>query len=128
MIKCHLGETSNQQIYNKSRQLLLGILFLYFIGFSFKLHNAAQFNIISSTCRIIVTGLVSVKILKNFILSVVLSTWIRKFVTYFCLLNLRLCHLAFNSCSRWNKQSAKMKMQFFLNLKISVCQYFTISF
>ena len=65
MIKCHLVETSNQQIYNKSRQLLLGILFLHFVGFSFKLHNAAQFNIISSTCRIIITGLVSFKILKN---------------------------------------------------------------
>ena len=65
MTGCHLGETSNQQIYNESCQLLLRIPSLVFISFDFKLHNAALVNIMSSTCCIIVTGMVPFKILKN---------------------------------------------------------------
>ena len=49
----------------------------------FKLHNAAQVNIKSSTCCIIVTGMVPFKILKHFILFIALSTWIHKFATSF---------------------------------------------
>ena len=59
---------------------------LLFINFGFKLHNPAQVNTKSSTCCIIVTTMVSFKILKKFILFIAVSTWIRKFATSFLFL------------------------------------------
>ena len=56
---------------------------LVFISFGFKFLNAAQVNIMPSTCCIIVTGMVPFKILKNFIWFIDLSTWISKFATSF---------------------------------------------
>ena len=64
MTECYLGETSNRQFIMKVASHFFEYFSLVFISFGFKLHNAAQGNIMQSTCCIIVTGMVPFKILK----------------------------------------------------------------
>ena len=85
MTEFHLGETSNQLIYNKNCKLLLWILFLGFYKLWPQIAQCRS-TFMWSTCCIIVTGMVPFKILKDFIRFIALSTWISKFATSFVFL------------------------------------------
>ena len=65
---------------------------LIFINFGFKLQNTAQVNFMSSTCCIIVTGMVPLKYSQN-LFDLFLFQY-----EFANLLKLRLSHLAFHSC------------------------------
>ena len=76
-----LGETPNQLIYKmKVASYFCESFYLVFISLGIKFHNATQVNIMSSTCCIIVTGMVIFKILKSLIQVTALSTCASSFV------------------------------------------------